>query len=531
MAKKVAVWLAVAAAVLLLPLAFAFGAFVPTKTPVSPSGARATVDLPVSQHMANVGGSDGSGLCVFTSIVHTARWQGIRELDGYRDWMQRREGGGWPQKVDQTLRQFCKEKGVSIPLYIQHTGGDPAFLELALKTGRMPCITYAGMDDFYFDRWGRPATIAHMVNLAYLDSERAAIIDNNRPGVWVWMTRKELLDRWVANRGGWAIVFLSAPPPPHLAGGVLSIKFKPVPLFPSAQYRVETMVAANEFTPDGEQVFGQCPGGVCPVPFRGFVNPVTGPLIVPNVMPGPIGDPKPVGDLGAGFEWKNLPGVGWGWVQVEKAKKAESVAVAPAPVEAADEKPVNYGIDNTKIHTQPEYTINGIGVDKYAVQAVMAGGGPFADDSDRWHLTAVGDTAALARFKADVAELPEDVRAKLLIQSYGPAEWPVVAFALPVGVSLRKPSVNREAAEVGTVKAADYDAAKLLGLLQSTGGPVPAPAKPAPANPVNPAKPDSPVNPAAPVVPAPAPAPAGNSLALWVTAFVALLVAIFKRKV
>jgi hypothetical protein len=54
-----------------------------------------------------------------------------------------------------------------------------------------------------------------MVNLAHLDAERGAIIDNNRPGSWVWMTRAEFLARWRGNSGGWAIVFLAAPPPPH----------------------------------------------------------------------------------------------------------------------------------------------------------------------------------------------------------------------------------------------------------------------------------------------------------------------------
>ncbi|HEY1191784.1 MAG TPA: hypothetical protein VGE74_29400, partial [Gemmata sp.] len=162
-------------------------AFDPTPQPVSPDGTRAVVDLPANQHMRNVGGSDGSGLCVFTSVQHSAYWQNVRELDGFRAWMQRRPGGGWPQKLDQMFAQFCREKGVGVPAYIQHTGGDESFLELALKTDRMPAVTYDGRDDFYRGQ------IAHMVNLAHLDGTRAAIIDNNRPGVWVWMTRTEFL--------------------------------------------------------------------------------------------------------------------------------------------------------------------------------------------------------------------------------------------------------------------------------------------------------------------------------------------------
>jgi len=107
-----------------------------------------------------------------------------------------REGGGYPQKVDEMLKLYCREKGVTIPLYVQHSGGDESFLELALRTDRMPSVTYSGLDDFYRDSRGRPARISHMVSLAHLDSKIAAIIDNNRPNYWIVMTRQEFLTRW-----------------------------------------------------------------------------------------------------------------------------------------------------------------------------------------------------------------------------------------------------------------------------------------------------------------------------------------------
>lgn len=200
---------------LLLAPAAGLAGFTPSPSPEN-AGTRATCDLPAGQHMKNTGGSDGlrgpgsgSGLCVFTSVEMASRWQGVRDLAGFQQWMTRRPGGGWPQKLDEMLAQFCRERGVAVPSYIQHTGGDEQFLELALKTGRMPCITYAGRDDFYRGR------IAHMVDLAHLDASAGAIIDNNRPGVWLWMTRSELLSRWRDMDGGWAVVLLGPPPPPH----------------------------------------------------------------------------------------------------------------------------------------------------------------------------------------------------------------------------------------------------------------------------------------------------------------------------
>lgn len=174
----------------------------------SDGGARATADLDPKQHMRNVGGSDGAGLCVFTSCEVASRWQS-GALDGFQKWMSRRPGGGYPEKLDAMIVQFCREQNRAVPRYVQHTGGEEEFLLLGLKTGRMPCVTYDGRDDFY------PDQIAHMVDLAYLDASKAAIIDNNRPGVWVWMTRDQFLDRWRGNGGGWAVVFLEAPPPPY----------------------------------------------------------------------------------------------------------------------------------------------------------------------------------------------------------------------------------------------------------------------------------------------------------------------------
>ena len=189
--------------------------FSPTAGPVAPDGTKAVVDLPISQHMRNTGGmgrrgpGTGAGLCVFTSIEMAGRWQFIRQLDGLQKYMTTKQGGGYPQKVDAVLAAFCREKSLPIPQYIQHTGGDVRFLELALHTDRIVCVTYAGSDDFY------NGPISHMVCLAHLDASKAAIIDNNRPGYWVWMTRSQFLTRWRDMDGGWAVVFLNPPPPPH----------------------------------------------------------------------------------------------------------------------------------------------------------------------------------------------------------------------------------------------------------------------------------------------------------------------------
>jgi hypothetical protein len=174
----------------------------------SAKGQEVTTYLPETQHMRNRSGM-GLGLCVFTSIELAARYQNVVELDGYQEWMTKRMGGGYPEKVDSTLAKFCNEKGVQVPAYVQHTGGDEKFLELALATGRMPSVTYDGRDGVYYR--GR---VAHMVDLAHLSESTAAIQDNNYPGKWLWMSRAEFLERWRGNGGGWAVVLLGPPPAP-----------------------------------------------------------------------------------------------------------------------------------------------------------------------------------------------------------------------------------------------------------------------------------------------------------------------------
>lgn len=426
------------------------GQFETTPGPVF-GGTRAAVDLPTSQHMRNVGGTDGAGLCVPTSIQHAARWQGLYDLDGYRRYCEGLPGGSYPSKTDQTLAGFCSRKGIPVPSYIQHTGGDDGFLDLAVKTGRCPGVTYSGSDGFYRGR------VAHMVSLAHLDGERAAIVDNNRPGSWVWMSRRDFLVRWRDMQGGWAFVFLAAPPAPH-------------PVAPSI-------------------VFAGCPGGVCPI------RPTVAPVAADPLGPNPVGNPP-----GPGFRWRQLPGVGWGWVH-DSVPGGDPIEAKPEPVTVAGED-VPTGVVPEKIHEQPAYSINGVPVDKDTAMSAMGG---LSDDSGNWNLSVVGDPAFLARVRADVAGLPIEARGKLHVQAYTPDVWQVSHFRLAPGVTLRRPAVGRVGADVGTIAAGDYTPAKLLDLCCLPTGPTPrAPAGPKidPPNPNPTPAPDQPnPTPADPHVP------------------------------
>lgn len=164
-------------------------------------------DLPRSEKKANTGGRDGAGLCVFTSCEWAGRFQNELRLFRFQEQMRAELGGGWPEKLDQMIAKYAPGTR-----YVQHTTGDLEFLRLAVRTGRMPCVTYGGYDPHYGQRY-----VAHMVNLVALTDTWSAISDNNFPGDGqiVWMSPSEFSKRWKIGGGGWGVVLLSPPPPPR----------------------------------------------------------------------------------------------------------------------------------------------------------------------------------------------------------------------------------------------------------------------------------------------------------------------------
>lgn len=163
-------------------------------------------DLPASECKKNVGGRDGAGLCVFTSIEYCARWQNESKLFKFQLDMTREPGGGYPEKVDQMIAKY----GAGAQ-YVQSTTGDLELLRAALRSGRGAGVTYMGYDPHY----GNARRIYHMVFLAHLTDKWAGIIDNNFPGEIVWMSVSEFAKRWgKPNTGdGWCVILLPPGPP------------------------------------------------------------------------------------------------------------------------------------------------------------------------------------------------------------------------------------------------------------------------------------------------------------------------------
>ena len=103
----------------------------------SPDGSEEImIDLPASEKKHNVGGRDGAGLCVFTSIEYCARWQNEPSLKEFQKQMRAELGGGWPEKLDAMVKKYAPQAR-----YMQHTGGDLSILKATLASGRAAGVT------------------------------------------------------------------------------------------------------------------------------------------------------------------------------------------------------------------------------------------------------------------------------------------------------------------------------------------------------------------------------------------------------
>jgi hypothetical protein len=181
--------------------------------PVSPDGEPIQCLLPTEQHMRNTGGigprgpGSGAGLCVFTSLEMAARYQNEPRLEGLQKYMTTRQGGGWPEKVVQVLREFARSRGQDVPRYLQVEGRDLEILRLALRTGRPASVTTGYLP-------GYAGRIAHMTNLMHASGKWFAILDNNYPGRWAWLTEAEFSRSYNSHGQGWAVILLHPAPPP-----------------------------------------------------------------------------------------------------------------------------------------------------------------------------------------------------------------------------------------------------------------------------------------------------------------------------
>lgn len=462
-------------------------AFTPTPTPVSPAGRQAAIDLPASLHLHNSGGlgplgpGTGAGLCVGTSVEVAARWHGLREIDGFQEWLKYRRGGSYPEKLARDLDAYARSKGIALPRYIQHTGGDPAFLDLCYRTRRMPAVTW---------------TPSHMVSGSHLDASSAAVIDNNRPGSWLWESRAEFLGNWNASGKGWAFVWLAPPPPPGLDRLSPSVPATP-PLIPRP----------------GPQ--SPCPGPYCPSH--------------PRWVTVTLFDGEQLQKL---FDGDKLIGVmktdGWHPAITADGWSIEPEGEPPLPPPGSAEEPP---IDSSKIGDGWRYWLDGVEVDR--ADAIAALGDGLVDDSTKWHLTIVLDGKPLltdvTALRAAIESLPGAERVH--VQVYGPADWPVASGRVRAGVTLQRAAggvvYHAAAIDESTIAEAIRFADPNHTPLAPAPTPKTPPATPEPAPCPCPSCPCTP--PAVEPEPSPTPTAPGDDLIAWLGTIITMILARWRR--
>ena len=475
--------------------------------PVQPDGKPLALPLPATEHMQNTGGSDGAGLCVYTSVVLSAKWHNLPDVYGLRKFAEGRPGGSYPEKLAADLKTYSTRYNVTLPTYVQHTGGDDEFLDLCFKTRRYPAITYAGADDFY------RGTIAHMVNLTHLDAAHGTIQDNNRAGHWTTDTRTKVLNRWkglddngrpmrlggYAVGGGWAFLWI-APPAPPLPAGVSVQTFGPCDESRCGSW--ERVVLGDSWL---------CEVGIGPEDADFDV------IVWVYWVKG-----KAVGGFHNGKFYNIIVSKQTGNVLGLGEPKEPPVGLSPPSCEPSD--PANKGIDTKRLSNAKRYWINDVEVNQaQAYAAMLETSDPFVDDSDKYHLSVIGDRKAVNALFAPGGKLEKYGR-RLHIQVYSPTDWPAKKILTSI-VTLQEPA-KAGGRIVGTAKdAADESIQKVIAGVFDPPPPKPEPLKPAPVPAPEP-KPEP--APAPTPVPAPPVAPKPEGL-IWAV-LGALLALLLRRK-
>jgi hypothetical protein len=369
----------------------------------SPDGAEAiAIDLPASQHLRNKTGTDGLGLCVWTSITMSGDWCNEDALRSLQQQMTREKGGGWPERVDEVLPRLAP--GVK---YVQYTGRDPGIIQTAVRTGRMPCVTYG-----YSPRYAGPRNpggrIAHMVNCVHYSANWVAVLDNNFPGdnQYEWMSPAEFKYGWMLGNpnGGWV---------------VLPLRCGPSPIPVNAAHLV----------------IGQCDPGGYPVRL--------------SVIPPPYewrtfaDDDSQVALYRGGVQVGGYSFVTGAYRPYDAARRSWGEGCAPpceppSPpskyVQRVGDGVENFGVRQDRIPSRDGYSCNGRPVTQAEAEHALKCGDGFSDDSARWRLTVVGATKAkrdLVLGDLQTSAALASWRDRLCVQSYAPDVWAVTGVNLP----------------------------------------------------------------------------------------------------
>lgn len=368
-------------------------------------GVEVNCDLPTELHLKNRGGSDGAGLCVFASLTHAGQWCDEPVAQHMFEFMFTRPGGGYPTKVDAMLKACAAEMRLPVPSYIQHTGGDPEFIERALATYRYVSCTYDGRDTAYGGVYS--GRIAHMVNCVYLGQKWAVVHDNNTPGRWLWLPRAAFLERWKGGGGGWAVVLLRPGPPPIPTG------------------------RPGRMGVDGTDRIVRCADGpAASAPTLRCADAAQGYSWLKHLDSWVLyHNGVQIGGYNESLGYRSLKGGVWSAGTVEP----------PPGVDLPGGDVNKYGVLSDRVPKEKSYRKNGATITREQAFADME---TFSDDVRKLRLTVVGPAEMRERCERDWRDSPAfaDLRDRVLFRTYDPAHWWVADVGMAPGITLQGPA-------------------------------------------------------------------------------------------
>lgn len=162
-------------------------------------GVRANAPIPPEMHLKNTVGTDGSGLCVPSSITINGRYQGVPGVESILERARQLPGGYGPDKLAGLLRETVPGEK-----YASYVGTDLSVLDKLSADGYPIGATMNTGSLYYYQ------PIHHMISLTHFDRSKglACVVDNNQPGVFTWMRDTEFARRWIDGGTGWAFVWL-----------------------------------------------------------------------------------------------------------------------------------------------------------------------------------------------------------------------------------------------------------------------------------------------------------------------------------
>lgn len=176
-------------------------------------GTQIRAPIAIKDHQQNTGGRDGAGLCVIASTVMGARYLGYREeADLLWSEAKKDEGGYWPDKWDKFADRVCPDL-----TYAHYIGSDFEVLKKLSESG-LPVGSTMDTGSLYGYE-----SIEHMVEVVHADEKLVCFIDNNKPGVYTWVSRAEWERRAKLNRGTFWLLVLAGKSKSELRSTLLAV--------------------------------------------------------------------------------------------------------------------------------------------------------------------------------------------------------------------------------------------------------------------------------------------------------------------